>query len=153
MTMTNTSEAGAVCTRSASRPFLTKGGDRIKAEFQLQSGEEVAVFANASTMMSKVKKDDRVVLYQGLRGWEFSSFDFAAQQADVPAAAPQRAQQLSPSVDRKKEIAGYIQQQTKALAYCFVQVSENTEFSELSEDCRRALATTIYIQMSKKFNM
>lgn len=146
-------EVAARCTRAASRPFETKGGARIKAEFLTADGEEVAVFADAASMMSKCMKGDKVILHKGLKGLVFSAFDFAAQAAAVQPPGPAAEQQVSGSAGRKKEIAAYIGKQVKCFAYCYTQVSEDPQLSELLDADRRTIATTIYIQACKKFSL
>jgi hypothetical protein len=58
-------------------------------------------------------------------------------------------QGLSP--EQKRAIATHITEQAKLFKFCFETVSQNIE--GLSEDSQRAIATTLYIQTGKKFNL
>lgn len=78
----------------------------------------------------------------------------AAQPAPTPAPAPApQPQTTAPAMtaDQKRAIAQYIQEQSKLFGYCYQQAQ--AELPDLSEESHRAIATTLYIQASRKFNL
>ena len=139
----------AVCSRPPSRPFKTKFGDRIKAEFDLQNGETIAVFANDDSPMGEVAKGDEAYLLYNGKDYVFGN---VAMRADTytPALAAVPARAVgSGNAEKTKQQVEAIQRETKRLAFCLQEVQQNDTLRLLSEDGQRQAATTIFIQTTK----
>lgn len=135
-----------VCTRPPSQPFRTKWGDRIKAEFTLPDGTVEAVFADVGAGLERCFKGAHVELFQGKRGFEVGEILAPANDPRPPMAASTRPAQTSSREDAVKAQAERIRQEVRRMAFCFSEVSANSIFSPLSEESRRAIATSVFIQ-------
>jgi hypothetical protein len=75
-----------------------------------------------------------------------------------PAQTPTRPHQpATPSTaipdDQKQVIASYVLQQSKLFRFCWDEVGRQFEAEELTEESHRTIATTLFIQVGRKFNL
>lgn len=146
--MTNTI-VPAVCTRRPSNPFNTKYGQRVKAEFRLESGEVVPVFADATDVdFTSLRVNQHVDLLHGSKGYTVGR---VGEVSYLPPQASHRPATLPvvPAASEGELYAAKAIKQLGALAYCYRLVSKDETFKLLSEDGQRQMAVTLFIQMSK----
>lgn len=75
--------------------------------------------------------------------------------APPPATRPQQPATPSTAIpdDQKAAIAGYVLQQSKLFHFCWDQVGREFEAEDLTEESHRTIATTLFIQVGRKFNL
>jgi hypothetical protein len=142
----------ATVSRSCSRPFETKFGTRIAAEFTLSNGSQTKIFTDPNdTDFQQLQRGDTVELIQSGRGWTFARL-LAPSAADFdPSPAPGTSRPSAPASPTVGQIQDYVSKQLRLYALCFEQVSACSSFSGLQADDKRSIATTLYLSASRKF--
>ncbi|MEO1522531.1 MAG: hypothetical protein AAFU78_17370 [Cyanobacteria bacterium J06633_2] len=69
----------------------------------------------------------------------------------APSASPVTTNQTGLTPEQKKAIATYVTEQSKLFGFCLQQA--RTEMPDLSEESHRAIATTLFITVQKKFGV
>ena len=146
----------------APRQVNTKYGERIVCDVKLEDGSESAIWgpkdyapllylkAGQAVTVSKDLKGKIAIIENHLTHPEMVApafSDTAIAQSPKPETAT-NANELSNA--KKREIAEYITQQTKLFSFCYDQTKL---IENLGDEDRRAVATTLFIQASKKFNL
>lgn len=132
----------AQCSRAVSRPFETQYGPRIKAEFDLESGETVSIFDDPGSALERCSKGAWVELYRSGRGWKLGRITDTAQPANNQAA---RQAPTDDEARRRKQVEA-IKRATNRFAFCLKCVQDHSDLCHLDEDNQRAVATTIFIE-------
>ena len=132
------------------RQVTTKYGPRIVADCTLDNGEKVTLWQPGTSQLINYGYGYRLTLTIDSKG-KYHWVENANEPNDKAIAAnsePTNANELSNN--KKREIAEYITQQTKLFGFCY----EQTKLIDgLSQEDRRAVATTLFVQAQKKFNL
>lgn len=129
------------------RQVTTKYGPRIVADCTLDNGEKVTLWQPENSQLINYGYGYRLTLTIDSKGkyhWVENSQDTAI----ATNSEPTNGNELSNA--KKREIAEYITQQTKLFSFCY---SQTKLIDNLPEEDRRAVATTLFIQTQKKFNL
>lgn len=129
-------------------------GPRINVVAIAENGEEFRIWGNPDNPIAHLKKGQEIQALKDEKG-NFSLLQTAADlQTDsrgnsVPATRPPEYEPLTNQ--QKAAIAAYVQEQASLLGYCMEVVQHDARLAALSEEGQRASATTLYIQVQKKF--
>jgi hypothetical protein len=143
----------------APRQVTTKYGERVVCDVKLEDGSESAIWgpkdyapllylkAGQAVTVSKDSKGKIAIIENHLTHPEM----VAPSLENKAIATNQTTNQSSEMSNReKREIAEYITQQTKLFSFCY---SQTKLIDNLPDEDRRAVATTLYLQASKHFNL
>ena len=142
----------------AGKTFTTQYGDRVNAVLTIPAtGEEVKLWGNpGDPALTALKKGQQVAVVQDQKGWKLLNVPPAE---DNPAPGNGNGNgngkahtPLEP--DQKRAIAAYIDDIAGVYNYCQkVAATKCVDPSNPYEEDIRAIATTLFIQAVKKFNL
>lgn len=140
--------------------FETQYGQRINAVVTVaETGEEIKLWGSPgdSTLIA-LTNGQQVSLAQGQKGWQLLSVPPAEDSAPT-SSGNGKAQAHAPlDPEQKKQVAAYIDQMADLYGYCLKQVV-NRQLTDIdvtlpdTEERVRAVATTLFIQACRKFNL
>lgn len=132
----------------AKKPRLvnTKYGQKCVCDVALTDGENVTLWQPENSHLINYGTGQKISLTLDSKG-KYHFVESTNETAITPNQ-PQNNQELSNA--RKREIAEYITQQTKLFDFCF---SQTALIDNLPTEDRRAVATTLFIQATKHFNL
>ena len=161
----------AVCSRSVSKPFSTRFGDRVKAEFTTDDGQVIPIFADATdATFTSISKGSTVELVQGSKGWAvgrvggqwsqpmpYTPGQQAPGQQARPATGGAPFMPLPPAPKHPQQVrreeaeaaAERIRRHVSTLGYCLREVQQCRTLNQLSEEGQRQMAITAFIQSQR----
>ncbi|AFY71463.1 hypothetical protein Pse7367_3218 [Thalassoporum mexicanum PCC 7367] len=144
----------ATCKYPTGQPRQGKYGEYISALFNAPEFGDVRIFGNPDDdLLKSIKKGQKVWLVDNNRG----GYKLAAAPAmdSSNGNGDRSAQPQSPeqSENRKGQILAYIQSHTRLFKTCYLRASEEMAEFVMDEDNLRCIATTIYIQTQRKFDL
>jgi hypothetical protein len=142
----------------AGKTFQTQYGDRVNAVLTIPAtGEEVKLWGNpGDPALTALKKGQQVAIAQDQKGWKLLNTPLAedtpANTANGNGKAAIAHTPLDP--DQKRAIASYIDELASVYNYCTkVAATKCVDPNAPYEENVRAIATTLFIQTVKKFNL
>lgn len=140
----------------AGKTFTTQYGDRVNAVLVIPTtGEEVKLWGNpGDPTLTALKKGQQVALAQDQKGWKLINTPPAtdARPTSENIGNEKAIAFTALSADEKKAVASYIDQLGDLYGYCQrVTVAKN--LAENAGEDARTIATTLFIQAVKKFNL
>jgi hypothetical protein len=131
------------------RSVTTKYGPKIVADCKLDNGEEVTLWQPENSQIINYGNGSKISLTLDGKG-KYHWVETQDETAIAHKIEPNQSQSKELSNQAKRDIAEYITQQTKLFSFCYAQTAlvENLP----SED-RRQVATTLFIQAIKHFNL
>ena len=141
----------------AGKTFTAQYGDRVNAVLTLDDGEEIKLWGNpGDPNLTALKKGQQVAVVQDQKGWKLLNTPPA--EVSHPAVENNgngKAITHTPlSADEKRAIASYIDQIADLYSYCAkVAATKCADPNDPYEENIRAIATTLFIQTVKKFNL
>ena len=138
----------------AGKTFTTQYGDRVNAVLVIPAtGEEVKLWGNpGDPALTALKKGQQVAIAQDQKGWKLLNTPLSEDSHPAVENRNGKAIAHTPlSADEKRAIASYIDQIADLYSYC-TKVAAAKNLAEDGEDAR-AIATTLFIQAVKKFNL
>lgn len=117
-----------------------------------QTGEEIKLWGNpGDPALTALKKGQQVAIAQDQKGWKLLNTPPAEDSQVEPGNGKAATLHTPLTPDEKKAVANYLDQLGDLYGYCQrVAVAKN--LAEEAEDIR-AIATTLFIQAVKKFNL
>ena len=132
----------------APRQVATKYGTRTVADAIDQNGNEQTIWRPANDpVLTGLSVNSPVTLAVDSKG-KISLVD--NQDKTAIAINPEPTQSTGLSNAKKREIAEYLTEQTKLFSFCYAQTAL---IENLPNEDRRAVATTLYLQATKHFNL
>lgn len=129
------------------RQVTTKYGPRIVADCTLDNGEKVTLWQPENSQLINYGYGYRIQLTLDSKG-KYHWLETEKETAIATNPEPNQSSELSNR--EKREIAEYITQQTKLFSFCYDQTKL---IDNLPDEDRRAVATTLYLQATKHFNL
>jgi hypothetical protein len=139
----------------AGKTFTTQYGDRVNAVLIIPAtGEEIKLWGNpGDPTLSALKKGQQVAVAQDQKGWKLINTPPAAESPASEKPTQQRSIEFAPlSPADKQAIASYIDQLGDLYGYC-QRVTATKNLAEGGGEDARTIATTLFIQAVKKFNL
>lgn len=136
----------------AGKVFTTQYGDRVNAVVTIQqTGEEIKLWGSPGDgTLTALKKGQQVSLAQDQKGWKLLSVPPAEDAAPTSNGNGKRKEHTPLTVEEKRAIASYIDELGDLFGYCQkVATAKNLG----TEEEMRAIATTLFIQAVRKFNL
>lgn len=140
----------------AGKTFTTQYGDRVNAVLTLDDGEEIKLWGNpGDPNLTALKKGQQVAVVQDQKGWKLLNTPPAEDSHPAVENRNGKAIAHTPlSADEKRAIASYIDQIADLYSYCAkVAATKCADPNDPYEENIRAIATTLFIQTVKKFNL
>ena len=131
------------------RSVNTKFGPKIVADCKLDNGEDVTLWQPENSQIINYGNGSKISLTLDSKG-KYHFVETEKETAIAPKIEPNQSQSKELSNQAKRDIAEYITQQTKLFSFCYAQTAlvEN-----LPNEDRRQVATTLFIQATKHFNL
>ena len=133
------------------REVTTKYGPRIVADVTLDNGEKVTLWQPQNSQLIHYGYGYRLTLTVDSKGkyhWVENANEPKQETAIANNPEPTPKSELSNA--QKREIAEFITQQTKLFSFCYAQTAL---IENLPNEDRRAVATTLFLQATKHFNL
>jgi hypothetical protein len=131
------------------RSVTTKYGPKIVADCKLDNGEDVTLWQPENSQIINYGNGSKISLTLDGKG-KYHFLEGGNTQAIAPKAEPNQSQSQELSNQAKRDIAEYITQQTKLFSFCYAQTAL---VDNLPTEDRRQVATTLYLQSVKHFNL
>ena len=131
----------------APRQVATKYGDRLVTDCKLPDGQEVTLWQPLTSTIINYGTGQKICLSVDSKG----KYHLVENDNGTPVfkeSEPNQSTGLSNA--RKREIAEYLTEQTKLFSFCYQQTKL---IDNLPDEDRRAVATTLYLQATKHFNL
>jgi len=127
----------------------TKFGPKIVADCKLENGEDITLWQPVNSQIINYSNGSKLTLTLDGKG-KYHWIESENETAIAPKIEPNQSQSKELSNQQKRDIAEYITQQTKLFSFCYAQTAlvEN-----LPNEDRRQVATTLFIQATKYFNL
>ena len=131
------------------RSVNTKFGPKIVADCKLENGEDITLWQPVNSQIINYSNGSKLTLTLDGKG-KYHWIESENETAIAPKIEPNQSQSKELSNQQKRDIAEYITQQTKLFSFCYAQTAlvEN-----LPNEDRRQVATTLFIQATKYFNL
>jgi hypothetical protein len=144
----------ATCKYPAGQPRQGKYGEYISALFTAPECGDVRIFGDPTDdLLKSIKRGQKVWLIDNNRGGYKLAAAPAIDSTSGDGDRLTQAQSFEQSADRKGQILTYIQSHTRLFKTCYLRASEEMAEFVLDEDNLRCIATTIYIQTQRKFDL
>lgn len=141
----------------AGKTFQTQYGERVNAVLTLDDGEEIKLWGSpGDPTLTPLKKGQRVAVAQGDKGWRLLNTPPAEDSIsrDENNGNGKTIAHTPLSADEKRAIAAYIDDIAGVYNYCTkVAATKCVDPSNPYSEDIRAIATTLFIQAVKKFNL
>jgi len=143
----------------AGKTFTTQYGDRVNAVLVIPAtGEEVKLWGNpGDPALTALKKGQQVAIAQDQKGWKLLNTPLSEVSHPAAENANGNGKTIAHtplSADEKRAIASYIDQIADLYSYCAkVAATKCADPNDPYEENIRAIATTLFIQTVKKFNL
>ena len=131
------------------RSVTTKYGPKIVADCKLDNGEEVTLWQPENSQIINYGNGSKISLTLDGKG-KYHWVETQDETAIAPKIEPNQSQSKELSNQAKRDIAEYITQQTKLFSFCYAQTAL---VDNLPNEDRRQVATTLFIQAIKHFNL
>ena len=131
------------------RSVTTKYGPKIVADCKLDNGEEVTLWQPENSQIINYDNGSKLTLTLDSKG-KYHWVETQDETAIAPKIEPNQSQSKELSNQAKRDIAEYITQQTKLFSFCYAQTAL---VDNLPNEDRRQVATTLFIQAIKHFNL
>jgi|LakMenE18May11ns_1017448.scaffolds.fasta_scaffold9447498_1 hypothetical protein len=131
------------------RSVTTKYGPKIVADCKLDNGEEVTLWQPENSQIINYDNGSKLTLTLDSKG-KYHWVESENETAIAPKIEPNQSQSKELSNQAKRDIAEYITQQTKLFSFCYAQTAL---VDNLPNEDRRQVATTLFIQAIKHFNL
>ena len=139
------------------RQVQTKYGVRTVADCIDENGNEQTVWRPANDpVLTKLSVNSRLTLTLDSKGKInlVDNLSLALPKAHEVTAAPEVENNLiyqGMSPQTKREVASYVTEMANLFNFCLKQVDQSVE--NISPDDRRAIATTMFISVQKKYGI
>ena len=141
----------------AGKTFTTQYGDRVNAVLVIPAtGEEIKLWGNpGDPTLTALKKGQQIAVVQDQKGWKLLNTPLSEDSQAQPGNGNGNGKAHTPlDPDQKRAIAAYIDQIADLYSYCSkVAATKCVDPSNPYEEDIRAIATTLFIQTVKKFNL
>jgi hypothetical protein len=127
------------------RSVTTKYGQRIVADCKLENGETVTLWQSENSQIINYGNGSKLTLTIDSKG----KYHWVETEKETAIASKPEPNQ-SFTNQQKRDIAEYITEQTKLFSFCYAQTAL---IDNLPSEDRRAIATTLYLQATKHFNL
>jgi hypothetical protein len=131
------------------RSVTTKYGPKIVADCKLDNGEEVTLWQPENSQIINYGNGSKISLTLDGKG-KYHWVETQDETAIAHKIEPNQSQSKELSNQAKRDIAEYITQQTKLFSFCYAQTAL---VDNLPNEDRRQVATTLFIQAIKHFNL
>lgn len=129
------------------KTVTTKYGDRLVADAKTEAGETLAVWRPANDpVLGSLSLGSSVVLAKDSKG--------KISLVDSPATEPQpttAAKSATMTPETKRAIAAYVEEQASLFNFCYQMAGQKVE--GLPAEQKREVATTLFIQANRHFNL
>lgn len=140
----------------AGKTFTTQYGDRVNAVLVIpQTGEEIKLWGNpGDPALTALKKGQQVAVVQDQKGWKLLNVP-PTEDTPAPGNGNGNGKAHTPlEPEQKRAIAAYIDDIAGVYNYCTkVAATKCVDPNDPYEENVRAIATTLFIQAVKKFNL
>jgi hypothetical protein len=127
------------------RSVTTKYGQRIVADCKLENGETVTLWQPENSQIINYGNGSKLTLTIDSKG----KYHWVETEKETAISSKPEPNQ-SFTNQQKRDIAEYITEQTKLFSFCYAQTAL---IDNLPSEDRRAIATTLYLQATKHFNL
>ena len=131
------------------RSVTTKYGPKIVADCKLDNGQDVTLWQPESSQIINYGNGSKISLTLDSKGkyhWvETENKTVSAPNTDTNQSHPNEL-----SNAKKRDIAEYVTQQTKLFSFCYAQTAL---VDNLPSEDRRQVATTLFLNATKHFNL
>ena len=127
------------------RSVTTKYGQRIVADCKLENGETITLWQPENSQIINYGNGSKLTLTIDSKG----KYHWVETEKETAIASKPEPNQ-SFTNQQKRDIAEYITEQTKLFSFCYAQTAL---IDNLPSEDRRAIATTLYLQATKHFNL
>ena len=127
------------------RSVTTKYGQRIVADCKLENGETVTLWQPENSQIINYGNGSKLTLTIDSKG----KYHWVETEKETAIASKPEPNQ-SFTNQQKRDIAEYITEQTKLFSFCYAQTAL---IDNLPSEDRRQVATTLYLQATKHFNL
>jgi hypothetical protein len=127
------------------RSVTTKYGQRIVADCKLENGETITLWQPENSQIINYGNGSKLTLTIDSKG----KYHWVETEKETAIASKPEPNQ-SFTNQQKREIAEYITEQTKLFSFCYAQTAL---IDNLPSEDRRQVATTLYLQATKHFNL
>lgn len=131
------------------RIVATKYGQKCVADVTLDNGEKVTLWQPENSSLINYGYGYRIQLTLDSKG-KYHWVETEKENAIASKTESNQSQSQELSNQAKRDIAEYITQQTKLFGFCY---SQTALIDNLPTEDRRAVATTLFIQATKYFNL
>lgn len=134
------------------RQVTTKYGDRRVCDVILQDGTESAIWGPVGyAALEYLERGQQVTVSRDSKGKvHIVENHLTHPEMTAPPLPNQSSAPQGMTPETKRQIAQYIQDQAKLFGYCLNQAGT---IESLPADQRREVATTLFIQASRKFDL
>jgi len=129
------------------RSVTTKYGQRIVADCKLENGETITLWQPENSQIINYGNGSKLTLTIDSKG-KYHWVETEKETAISSKPKPEPNQSFTNQ--QKRDIAEYITEQTKLFSFCYAQTAL---IDNLPSEDRRAIATTLYLQATKHFNL
>jgi hypothetical protein len=127
------------------RSVTTKYGQRIVADCKLENGETVTLWQPENSQIINYGNGSKLTLTIDSKG----KYHWVETEKETAISSKPEPNQ-SFTNQQKRDIAEYITEQTKLFSFCYAQTAL---IDNLPSEDRRQVATTLYLQATKHFNL
>ena len=127
------------------RSVTTKYGQRIVADCKLENGETITLWQPENSQIINYGNGSKLTLTIDSKG----KYHWVETEKETAIASKPEPNQ-SFTNQQKRDIAEYITEQTKLFSFCYAQTAL---IDNLPSEDRRQVATTLYLQATKHFNL
>jgi hypothetical protein len=131
------------------RSVNTKFGPKIVADCKLDNGEDVTLWQPENSQIVNYGNGSKISLTLDSKG-KYHFVETENETVIAPKTEPNQGQSKELSNQQKRDIAEYITGQTKLFSFCYAQTAL---IDNLPSEDRRQVATTLFIQATKHFNL
>ncbi len=146
----------------APRQVTTKFGELVVCDVKLEDGSESAIWgpkdyalllylkAGQAVTVSKDSKGKIAIIENHLTHPEMVAPAFS-DTVSVINPEPNQSQYQGMSNETKKQVASYVTEMANLFNFCLKQVDQTVE--NITQDDRRAIATSLFISAQKKYSL
>lgn len=131
------------------RSVNTKFGTKVVADVTLSDGQEHTIWQPEHSQLINYGTGQKITLTLDSKG-KYHFVESEKETAIASKVEPNQSQSNELSNAQKRDIAEYITVQTNLFNFCYQQTKL---IDNLPQDDRRAVATTLFIQATKHFNL
>ena len=131
------------------RSVTTKFGPKIVADCRLDNGQDVTLWQPENSQIINYGNGSKISLTLDSKG-KYHWVETEKETVSAPNTDTNQSHPNELSNQAKRDIAEYVTQQTKLFSFCYAQTAL---IDNLPSEDRRQVATTLFLNATKHFNL